>query len=134
MATIVKHKSTGHKYILIGTGYGMYQSDGASSLFFSSLQQGTFPMAAVTDGRGDILWIQTDELRVLEVDGMKVSELTSLLKEVRSAKGQIKEKPEICPACGAPVLSTDRICPSCGLTLIDDEYLENLDETIEEKQ
>jgi hypothetical protein len=134
MATIVKHKTTGHKYILVGTGYGMYQSEAASSLFFSSLEQGTFPMAAVTDGHGDILWMQTDELRVLEVDGIKVNEFISFIKEEKTEKVQIKEKMEACPACGATVSSNDRVCPSCELTLIDEEYLENLDERVEEQQ
>lgn len=72
MATIVKQKSTGQKFILIGSGYGIYRS--ATRLVSVPLtDRELFPMAALTNGEGEIIWMRTEELQVMEVDGVQIN-------------------------------------------------------------
>lgn len=78
MAVIVKVKNTQKKYILLGTGYGAYKAVTPSFLggnLFPNEEEGTLLMAAVCDNNGDIIWVKSDALQVIEVDGVKISEI-----------------------------------------------------------
>ena len=74
MATIVEHTATGKKYLLLGTGFGAYKAT-RPSLFFGNLapseEEGISPMTAVCNDNGKILWINSHEMKVIEVDGVK---------------------------------------------------------------
>ena len=78
MAVIVKHTQTGHNYILLGTGFGAYKAT-RPSLFFGNLapteESGQTTMVAVSNDQGQIGWIHSEELQVVEIDGKKPNEL-----------------------------------------------------------
>ena len=78
MATIVKHIESGDKYILLGTGFGAYKAT-RPSLFFGNWapaeEGGQVTMVAVCNAEGQIGWIHSDELEVIEVDGTSPVEL-----------------------------------------------------------
>ena len=145
MATIVLHKPSGNHYVLLGTGYGAYQSYRPSVLggdLFPHEQSGEIPVAAVSDEFGEIHWFLTMELQVVEIDGEPVSRLFAglgqrgLVDQNREPAVIVAEEAvgdfddiapsadnavipdEYCPACGMKVAGSQRECPSCGLTLI----------------
>ena len=78
MATIVQHHQTGRRYVLLGTGFGAYSSS-RPGVFFGSLSpdedSGTMDMVAVCDEAGQIGWVHSRELAVVEVDGRPPGEL-----------------------------------------------------------
>ena len=80
MATIVRYKRDGKKYILLGTGFGAYKAT-RPGVFFGNLlpneEQGQITMVAVCDIDGNIRWTHSDELTVVEVDGDSPSALLS---------------------------------------------------------
>lgn len=148
MATIVLHKPTGNHYVLLGTGYGAYQSHRPSVLggdLFPHEHSGEIPVAAVSDEFGEIHWFLTMELQVAEIDGLPLSRIFAGLRQRRlldqnreSAVNFAEEAAgspgntdpssdnamipdEYCPACGMKVEGWQRECPSCGLTLIQGE-------------
>jgi len=72
MATIVKLKGKEHHAVLLGVGYGMFQSARPGSLFgdmFPTEKSGESMMAAVSGADGKILWCSTEDLEVVSVDG-----------------------------------------------------------------
>lgn len=101
MAIIVEHQTTGIQYLLVGTGYSHYK-------------EGTDQMVAVCDAKGKLYWLSSDEVCVLSIQGVPVSDLLPDHQENTMAL-------EKCPACGYPVSATTRVCPSCELTLIYEE-------------
>ncbi|MEF3313488.1 hypothetical protein PV433_31855 [Paenibacillus sp. GYB004] len=140
MATIVVHKRSGIRYVLIGTGYGAYKSQ-LPSVFGGSVfpreETGEIPLAAVSDKAGNIEWILTDELVVAEVDGQPphvwLEQEAEPVTERESDEGGLPSPPsrgqtaggedqaqsyELCPGCEHRVVSDARECPSCGLVLI----------------
>nr|WP_150959579.1 hypothetical protein [Aneurinibacillus sp. XH2] len=123
MAVVVLHKPSGERYLLLGTGFGAYKA-ARPSLFGGNLfpheEAGEIPAAAVCDELGNIHWFYTEELQVLEIDGMEVGRLYGKLKSLSSKKASdtIPAEMELCPACRTRVKITDKECPSCGLTLI----------------
>jgi hypothetical protein len=78
MAVIVKHIESGEKFILLGTGFGAFKAT-RPSLFFGNLapteEAGQVTMVAVCNSQGQIGWIHSDELQVVEVDGKAPAEL-----------------------------------------------------------
>ena len=78
MATIVRHISSGQRYILLGTGFGAYKAT-RPSLFFGNWapaeETGQVTTVAVCNAQGQIGWIHSDELEVVEVDGVAPGEL-----------------------------------------------------------
>lgn len=81
MATIVLHRKSGRRFVLLGTGFGAYKS-ARPSVFGGNLfpreEEGRMPLAAVCDKNGLIEWFYTDELIVEEVDGQKVADITQI--------------------------------------------------------
>lgn len=117
MAIIVKHEALGIEYVLIGTGYSFYKDSIPSPLggsFFPDVEEGEVKMVAVCDALGAISWLPTDEVKVISIDGILVS-------QILEGRNDTYEKSEKCPACGYPVTSKMMVCPSCELTLIEEE-------------
>ncbi|WP_127586234.1 zinc ribbon domain-containing protein [Paenibacillus koleovorans] len=132
MAMIVRHKPTGAHYVLLGTGFGAYSSRNSSFLggdLFPDEDYGEVRTAALSDAQGNILWLPTEELQVLEVDGRSVEQLLGSVKLRADRDGVFRLSEamhgrdegvelDVCPGCGHQVKSTAPECPSCGLTLI----------------
>ena len=78
MAIIVRHKETQKDYVLLGGGFGAYQSKKPSPILGnlgSVTEQGEYPMVCVCNPKGHIGWFYSDELLVISVDGYPVSEV-----------------------------------------------------------
>lgn len=72
MATIVNHIRSGKKYVLVGTGFGAFQSKKPNWLLgdlVADTSQGQYAMACVCDKDGRLYWIDSTELTVESVDG-----------------------------------------------------------------
>lgn len=75
MAIIVRHNETRKVFALVGTGFGAYKATRPGVFggnLFPNEEEGTIPVAAVSDERGSIQWLSTDELQVIEIDGVKI--------------------------------------------------------------
>lgn len=72
MVTIVKHITTDKNYILIGAGFAAYKTSKPSTFIANRVpvsDEGQISMVAVCDENGKIQWLNTDEIKVVEVDG-----------------------------------------------------------------
>lgn len=78
MATIVRHKGTGEKYVLLGSGFGAYQSK-KPNWFFGDLiadtDEGQYAMVCVCNLEGKIGWMESSQVVVDSVDGQPVQSL-----------------------------------------------------------
>ncbi|NBG89482.1 hypothetical protein [Isachenkonia alkalipeptolytica] len=78
MATIVLHKETGKFYALVGTGYSFFK-DSRPSFFGGAIaphkEEGETKCAAISDEEGTISWVQTSEIKVVEIDEMKIEDI-----------------------------------------------------------
>jgi hypothetical protein len=81
MATIVMHRKTHKRYVLLGSGFGAWKasrlfpgmadaapSDDPSAVGLIAVC-GTNGILAVCSANGEIGWVPSDELTVVEVDG-----------------------------------------------------------------
>lgn len=79
MAIIVEHEGMDLRFVLIGTGYGMYKS--AMPGFLGPLtpieDAGEKGFVAVCDSKGRIRWFESHELRVVSVDGQSPADTLS---------------------------------------------------------
>ena len=78
MATVVKHTDSGNKYILLGSGFGAYQSNKPNSIFSNymfDIDEGQYAMVCVCDSEGKVGWIESSNVVVETVDGQAVQSL-----------------------------------------------------------
>jgi len=78
MATIVIHYATNQKFVLVGAGFGAFQSKKPNWLMgnlMSDTSEGQYAMSCVCDQHGDIGWVESSQLTVVSVDGVSPSEL-----------------------------------------------------------
>lgn len=77
MATIIEQVSTGNQYVLLGTGFGAFQSK-KPNWFLGNLQadttEGQYAMVCVCDAAGTIGWLSSGDARVIAVDGVPIGE------------------------------------------------------------
>jgi hypothetical protein len=127
MATIVQHKQTGLRFVLIGSGFGARKAI-MPSLFGGSLfprEEGQkIPVAAVSDALGNIMWLFTKDLQVVEVDGVRIADYFKKGQAAFTLKpgAGAQNEEEICPACQFRVSTVTKECPSCGLTLMSEDH------------
>ena len=73
MATIVTHMPTGKKYVLLGTGFGMFQSE-RSDWFWGHLapqtSSGQHTLVCVCDAEGAVGWLPSSDILVESVGGV----------------------------------------------------------------
>lgn len=72
MASIIKHKKTGEKFILLGSGFGMYQSTAPSALLGNwspNTNKGSEQAICACKENGEILWLRSTDVTVIKVDG-----------------------------------------------------------------
>ena len=74
MAVIVRDKKTNHEYLLLGSGLGAFQSNNPT---WGNKVKGEYPMVTVCDHLGEISWVYSDEVEVIEVDGKSPKEQLS---------------------------------------------------------
>ena len=77
MATIVRHVRTGAKHVLLGTGFGAFQSKKPNWLMgdlMADTSEGQYTMVCVCDKSGRIGWLDSSEVVVESVDGQDVRE------------------------------------------------------------
>ena len=78
MTAVVEEKKTGERYVLLGTGFGAYQSM-KEGIFFGDLlpdiDKGQFAMVCVSNGDGKIGWFKSHEVRVITIDGRSPGDL-----------------------------------------------------------
>lgn len=121
MTVIVKHLRTQQYFALIGTGHGAYKA-ARPSLFGGNLipheDEGEIPMAAVSNNLGDIQWFYTKDLKVMEIDGVRIDEILVPFEE--ETADEVADFSLIsCPACNNDLSAEDKECPSCGLVFPD---------------
>lgn len=88
-------------------------------------EDGEIKIVAVCDKNGNIKWMSSSKLIVIEVDGLKLNQIDTLLEENIEENEEYTKKIETlekCPGCNKNVSLYEKICPYCGLTLIDDTY------------
>jgi len=72
MATIVVQRSTGRRYVLVGTGYGMAET-ATPGVFWGNwapdVKRSEMSLVAVCDADGSIGWYRLEEIQVVEIDG-----------------------------------------------------------------
>jgi len=80
MAIILKHKSTGERYVLLGSGYGLFKSE-VPSVIFGNLapnkSKGSQTMVCVSNSQGEVGWLDSTEVVVDSVDGQSVDSILS---------------------------------------------------------
>ena len=78
MATVVRSKKNSREYVLLGTGFGAYQSK-KPNWFFGDLiadtAEGQFAMVCVCDSKGTVGWLESADVQVVSVDGQSLSEI-----------------------------------------------------------
>lgn len=79
MATIVQHNDTGKHLVLVGTGYGAFQSNGPGD-YLSKQYSGEMTVLACAFPDGKILWCDSKEVTVVEVDGQSPAAILSKYK------------------------------------------------------
>ena len=79
MPIIVEHKETGDFFVLIGSGFGAFQS-AVRDVFNMSVDRkhGTHAMVCVCDRNGNIGWLRSEKIKVINVHGTDISELHDL--------------------------------------------------------
>ena len=78
VATIVKHTETGKQLVLIGAGFGAYQSKKPNAFFgdwVADTESGSQEMVCVCNSDGLIGWMYSEEVNVISVDGVPVGDL-----------------------------------------------------------
>ena len=117
MTIIVEHLESGHRYILLGAGLGMYH-DGVHPGMPADVE-GT---VAVSRPDGSIRWIDTGKLRVVSVDGRDPASLLpdgqrdSAILRCGECDARIPEGHGKCGACGHRILHRRHLTQSPGLS------------------
>jgi hypothetical protein len=76
MPTLIQHIPTGHHFVLIGTGYGVWATARQSRGFDFIIRenQGEAHVLHVCDAQGRIQWLKPQDCRVVSVDGLTPAE------------------------------------------------------------
>ena len=78
MTAVVEEIKTGKRFVLLGTGFGAYQSMNSNVMFgeiISDVDKGQFAMVCVSNREGEIGWFESHEVRVVSVDGKNPHEI-----------------------------------------------------------
>jgi len=72
LLTIVNQIATNKNFILIGTGFGAFKTSNPSTFRVNrppKADEGVIPMVAVCDENGQIKWMKTNEIKIVNIDG-----------------------------------------------------------------
>jgi len=77
MATIVRNIESSKTYVLLGSGYGMFQSK-KPNWFLGNLsadtESGNVSIICACDEKGEIVWLDSQKIQVVSIDGKDPSE------------------------------------------------------------
>lgn len=117
LAIIVENINTYEKYILLGAGLGMFKATRPSYFggnLFPHEEESMEQIVAVSNQAGDILFIDKNLVKIVEIDGMSLGDM----EDVFLSENHIEESSLFkCPGCEKRVLDSDLECPNCGLRL-----------------
>ena len=78
MATVVRHTESGRRFVLLGSGFGAFQSKKPNWLLgdlLSDTEEGQYAMVCVCSREGIIGWMESSQVVVESVDGQPVQSL-----------------------------------------------------------
>jgi hypothetical protein len=78
MATIVRSKKDDERYVLLGSGFGAYQSTKPNWFFgnfVADVDTGQCAMVCVCNPKGSIGWMKSSDVQVESVDGVNVESI-----------------------------------------------------------
>lgn len=78
MATIVEDSTTGQRLVLLGAGFGMYSSSHGHVMWGNlapERKEGSKSLVCVADESGAVGWIDSQNVRVVSVDGQSPTRL-----------------------------------------------------------
>ena len=84
MATIVERKTNGKRYILLGSGFGAYQSKKPNWFFgdyVADTDEGQYAMVCVCNAEGRVGWFESSEVEVVSVDGQNVKSIFEAISD-----------------------------------------------------
>lgn len=79
MAIIVEDKRNQKRYFLLGAGFGAYKAIRPSFIggnLFPHEEEGSVQMVSVCNSYGEIRFVECSLLRVVEIDGMSIKEIS----------------------------------------------------------
>ena len=82
MKVIVSHKDSGERYLLLGTGFGVCPATQQSQMYGTVELCGgkeKMPVVALCAEAGEILWVPSEEIHIVEIDGKSPTEWLNLL-------------------------------------------------------
>jgi hypothetical protein len=120
MATIIEHLVTGNEYILLGVGLGIDPGNLSTRFLKTFLPN----KVAVCDRSGQLFWLPSSEVIVVEIDGQKPTEL---LPEPEKVTAEARERPDFAPDLLAD-LPTDRPKDSPAVNSLNDLELDDLED------
>lgn len=78
MATIVRNSKTDERFVLLGSGFGAYQSKKPNWFFgnmMADTDEGQYALVCVANAHGEIGWLESSDVVVESVDGQPVTSL-----------------------------------------------------------
>ncbi len=110
MAIIVQHIFSQERAILLGTGYGTFTGI-MPSLWWGKVsprvESGSLGVVSICDREGNIKWVRSIDVKVIEVDGKPVNEY-AISKNTFS--NELKSN---CSACNMPLKLGISKCSHC---------------------
>ncbi len=88
MAIVAKLKSSGIHVIVVGTGYGAFESARPGRILgdlIPSYQSGRLGMVAVATKTGEVAWCPSSEIEIVEIDGVAINEVLQGFRSAESA-------------------------------------------------
>ncbi len=77
MAIIIKKKNGAEKYIMLGSGFGMFRSQKPNWLLgnlAADTESGGARIICACDEKGEMVWLNAEEYQVYSIDGLSPSE------------------------------------------------------------
>ena len=77
MATIIRSIESSETYVFLGSGFGMFQSKKPNWLFgdlLSDTDSGSLKLICACDQHGEIVWLNSDNVEVISIDGKRPSD------------------------------------------------------------
>ncbi|MEO1084047.1 MAG: hypothetical protein AAFY88_07380 [Acidobacteriota bacterium] len=113
--TLVEHRETGTRFILLGTGYGL-ALDTQPGLLFPVEKKPCDMMVCVCDVHGELGWLPSMSVRVVQVGGVDPSAVEGLaefdeMHFPEPTKPSAEDVELRCVECDRPLVG--KVCASC---------------------